>query len=116
MYLMKMRTGQPSEDIGRKFRLTRTTIDRQIARVREAMKKDFVYNHINYIRSREDLIQASTIMSRGLFCCDGIPRVMINCDATYIYVHKSRNYQFQKKTYNDQKKRNFVKIMMVVMD
>lgn len=114
MYLMKMRTGLPSEDIGTKFGVTRTTIERQLSKVREVMKTEFVYNHINYIRSRDDLIQASTIMSRGLFCSDGIPRVMINCDATYIYIHKSRNYQFQKLTYNDQKKRNFLKIMMCV--
>lgn len=111
---MKMRTGQPSEDIGNKFGMTRVTVERQITKVREAMMTDFVHNHVNYIRSREDLIQASTTMSRGLFSPDGIPRVMLNCDATYIYINKSRNYQFQKATYNDQKKRNFVKIMMVV--
>lgn len=114
MYLMKMRTGQPSDDIGNKFGITRVTVERQITKVRAAMMTDFVHNHVNYIRNREDMIQASTTMSRGLFSPDGIPRVMLNCDGTYIFINKSRNYQFQKATYNDQMKRNFVKIMMVV--
>lgn len=72
MYLMKMRTG-----------LTRTAVDREIAKVREAMKTDFTNNNINYIRSREELIQVDTTMGRGLFCADDKLRVMIICGATY---------------------------------
>lgn len=114
MYLMKMRTGLPSADVGNKFKITRTTVDRLINKVRKSMSEDFAYNYVNYIRDRDELIQLNTGMGRGLFCGDNPNRVVIICDGTYIYIHKSRNYEFQKRTYSDQKKRNFVKIMMCV--
>lgn len=114
IYLMKMRTGLPSADVGNKFKITRTTVDRQIEKARKSMVKDFAYNYVNYIRSHEDISQLNTEMGRGLFCIDNPNRAVIICDGTYIFIHKSRNYEFQKQTYTDQKKRNFVKIMMCV--
>lgn len=114
MYLMKMRTNLPSEDIGRMFQVSRTTADRLITKARNAMKSDFATQYVNYQRSRDEIIQLNTEMGRGLFC-DGLPhRAVIVCDGTYIFIEKSRNYAFQKSTYNDQKKSNFVKIMMCV--
>lgn len=114
MYLMKMRTGLPSADIGKLFGVTRTTVDKQLQKVRTAMKQDFVFEHVNYIRGREELLQSNTEMGRRLFCRDKPDTIVLICDGTYIYVNKSRNYDFQKRTYNDQKKRNFIKIMMCV--
>lgn len=114
MYLMKMRTGLPSADIGNTFHVSRVTVERQLAKVRKAMDKDFVYEYVNYKRSREELLQLNSVMGQNLFCNDDTGRIALICDGTYIYINKSRNYEFQKNTYNDQKKRNFVKIMMVV--
>lgn len=114
MYLMEMRTALPSEDLGNAFHITRTTVERQLEKVRKALLSDFVYEHVNYIRSREELCQLNTEMGRRLYCRDDPDRVVLICDGTYIYINKSRNYEFQKKTYNDQKKRNFVKIMLCV--
>lgn len=114
MYLMKMRTGQPSEDIGRVFSVTRVTVERQCSKVREAMKTDFVFENVNYVRSRDELLACNTDMGRGIFLPNGENKVILICDGTYIYVDRSSNYEFQKKTYTSQKKRNFVKIMMVV--
>lgn len=111
---MKMRTGTADEDIAKKFQVTRVTVERQHKRVRQAIIKDFVYEHVNYVRSREEMIDSNTQIGSSLFCADDPDCVILICDGTYIYVDKSRNYEFQKKTYTDQKKRNFVKIMMCV--
>lgn len=102
-YLMKMRTGLPSADVGNKFKITRTTVDRQIEKARKSLVNDFAHNHVNYIRSHEDISQLNTEMGRGLFCTDNPNRAVIICDGTYIYINKSRNYEFQKQTYTDQK-------------
>lgn len=114
MYLMKMRTGLPSEDIGNTFHISRVTVERYLKKVRAAMKEDFVFQHVNNIRNRDELISLNTTIGRALFCNDNDDRVVLICDGTYIYVNRSRNYEFQKQTYTDQKKRNFLKIMICV--
>lgn len=111
MYLMKMRTGWPDEDIKNIFHVSLATVNRKLRKVREAMREDFVGRHVNYQRTRDELITHNTQMSNIIF---GEGRVMLICDGTYIYVNKSRNFQFQKQSYNGHKKRNFVRIMMVV--
>lgn len=112
IYLLKMRSGQPDEDIGRIFKINRMTVGRRLKTVRNALEVDFVDNHINFIRSREELIGQSTTMCNGLFSSENA--VVLICDGTYIFINKSRNYGFQRNTYSDQKKRNFIKIMMCV--
>lgn len=114
MYLMKMRTGQPSQDIGRLFSVTRVTVERRMTKVRNAIEEDFVYEHVNYVRNREELIPYNSEMGRRLLCADNPDRVILICDGTYIFINKSQNFQFQKETYTDKKKRNFVKVMMCV--
>lgn len=47
MYLMKMRTGQANVDIANKFHVTRSTVDRQLVKVRQSMKKDFVFQFVS---------------------------------------------------------------------
>lgn len=113
-YLMKMRTAQPNEDIARYFGVSQTTIYRRYRIVRECFEKDFVSNHINYLQTHEQLAEHTTAACRILHCENDIDRAAMICDGTYIYTHKSKNFEFQKKTYTDQKKRNFVKIMMCV--
>lgn len=114
MYLMKMRTGLPSDDIGRFFSVTRVTVERQLSKVRAAMNSDFVFENVNYVRSRDELLASNTDMGRGIFRTVEEDKLPLVCDGTYIYVNKSSNHEFQKKTYTSKKKRNFLKIMMYV--
>lgn len=113
MYLMKMHTGFPSEDIGNVFNVTKVTVQRLISQIRSVLKIDFVPHYVNYIRNREDLIQHNTEMSNALFDGNNEQKVMLVADGSYIYVHKSQNYMHQKKTFSGQKKRNFIKVMNV---
>lgn len=111
MYLMKMRTGMPDEDIGNIFTLSRTTVGRRIKEARNALEKDFAVKHVNFVPNRAYLLSESTTLCQTIFCGDQSKAILI-CDGTYIYINKSRNYEFQKATYTDQKKRNFIKVMM----
>lgn len=113
MYLMKMRTGFPFEDIGNLFHVTKTTAQRLVAKIRPILKSDFVLHHVNFVRSRDELIQHNTTMSNGLMDPENERKVMLVCDGTYIYIEKSQNYVHQKKTFSGQKKRNFIKVMNV---
>lgn len=113
MYLMKVRTAMPNEDIGTAFKISKTTVGRRIDGAREALRTDFVPDHVNYVPDRDELLTKSTEMCNGLYNPDG-NKVVLVCDGTYIFINKSRNYKVQRDSYTDQKKRNNIKIMMVV--
>lgn len=113
-YLMKMRTAQPNEDIAKFFGVSVVTVYRRLKKVRGVFERDFIPNNINYLRTHEDISNHTTQMCRILHCNNNNERAIIICDGTYIYTHKSSNFDFQKKSYNDQKKKNFVKVMMIV--
>lgn len=114
MYLMKMRTGFACEDIGNFFHVSKTTVQRLINKIRPILKQDFVPQYMNFVRSREELIQHNTAMSNSLMDPENLQKIMLVCDGTYIYIQKSQNYMHQKKTFSGQKKRNFIKVMNIV--
>lgn len=114
IYLMKLRTAIPNEDIGLAFGISRTTTDRAIRLARASMEKDFLFENVNFEQSHEDVASHNTTMSRILFCNGETSKAVLICDGTYIFANKSRNYEFQRLTYSGQKKRNFLKTMMVV--
>lgn len=88
------------------FGVSRVTIERYCTKVREAMNTDFVFNNVNYVPSREVLLDSNTDMGRGLFSPDEDGKAVLICVATYIFINKSSNHEFQKMSYNSQKKRN----------
>lgn len=64
-------------------------------------------------RSRAELLNNTTPLSRKLYGVnDNV--VVLTMDGTYVYTIKSSNFEFQKKSYCDQFKRNLVKFMMFV--
>lgn len=113
MYLMKVRTALPNEDIGKAFEISKSTVGHRLDEAREALKTDFMPDHINFVPDRVELLTKSTDMCNGLFNPDG-NKVVLVCDGTYIFINKSRNYKMQRDSYTDQKKRNNIKIMMAV--
>lgn len=82
--------------------------------VRASLLSDSAPEYVNHARSREDLLSRCSRLSRKIFLQDNDGGIVVIWDATYIYVEKSLNHQFQKQTYNSQKKRNYVKPMVCV--
>lgn len=107
MYLMKMRTALPYEDIAHAFHVTASTVSNLISKIRQVLQRDLVPHNVNYIRTREDLLEHNTIMSNALLDPEDQKKVMLICDGPYIFIDKSRNYTHQKKTYSGQKKTKF---------
>lgn len=115
MFLMRLRKGFTYEDIGMNFGVSRTTASKNINKARNALKREFIPLHLGFENlSREFLIDNSTRAARLLYNDGDSDKVITIWDATYIFCNKSRNYGFQKLTYNSQKKRNYVKPMMCV--
>lgn len=109
-----MRTAKPLEDIGIQFNLSKSTVCDRISKIRKILMVDFVPQNLTNELSREDLLSHTTTMSRSLFAPPEEAKALVICDGTYIYVDKSKNYEFQRNTYTDQKKRNFLKFMMII--
>lgn len=111
---MKLRLGDSNEAIGDYFAINRWKVADTLKIVRKSLLTDFVPKYVNHARSREDLLSHCSELSRKLFLQDDQNRMVAIWDATYIYVEKSLNHQFQKQTYNSHKKRNYVKPMVCV--
>lgn len=112
VYLMKLRTGKTNSDIAQHFNITEKTLVKKIREVRECLTNDFVPNHL-YNRSRQNLVEHTTTIAKQLYV-GGNDIAALVFDGTYIYIDKSKNYQFQKATFNIDKWRCLVKIMMCV--
>lgn len=115
MYLMRLRKGLTFENIGNHFGLSRVTVSKSIDVVRKVLVSDFVPLHLGFQNlTRDHLIDNTTQAARILYTDGDSDKLITVWDATYIFCEKSGNYDFQKSTYNSQKKRNFVKPMMCV--
>lgn len=108
MYLMKMRTARTQQDIGFYFKISDRTVSTKIAVVRKCLVTDIAAKYLNYSRTRDDLLSHKTAISECLFG-QGAQLIM---DGTYLYIQKSKDHTFQKVTFNNHKKRNYIKIMM----
>lgn len=115
MYLMRLRTGDHYNRISTRFGAAHVTVKKYIDKTREALLNDFVPLELGFANlNRESLLENSTTMARELYCQGNEQKVIIVADGTYIYCNKSQNYDHQRNTYSDQKKRNFIKPMVFV--
>lgn len=108
MYLMKMRTARTQQDIAFYFKTSDRTVSTKIAVVRKCLVTDIAAKYLNYARTRDDLLSHKTAISECLFG-QGAQLIL---DGTYLYIQKSKDHTFQKITFNNHKKRNYIKIMM----
>lgn len=77
IYLMKMRTAQPHEDIGKVFGISKVTVGRRLNVARDALAKDFMSKHINIVQDREEMVQRSSTMCNGIFNPDGDKAILV---------------------------------------
>ncbi|KAL0850182.1 hypothetical protein ABMA28_012054 [Loxostege sticticalis] len=115
LYLLKSRTGDSHDRIASLFQISKSSLGRLLAKARDALKTQFVPLHLgtNHI-SRNDLMSRNLLIPEGLFGDALNRRAIIICDGTYVYLQKSSNYFFQKKSYSLHKYRNLVKPFLLV--
>lgn len=112
MYLMRLRTGDFLYRLQKTFNVSYGTQRKYLSAARKSLLLDFVPLYLGFQNlTRQDLLQNATVMARQLY--DQNNRVILIADATYIFYEKSGNYNAQRDTYSDQKKRNFVKPMVI---
>lgn len=111
MYLMKLRTGYSNDEIGDYFSVSRFVVAQRLSTVRDVMYTNLAPKYVNQVRTREELLGHSSRLCNNLFDPEN-QKVKLICDGTYLFIEKSGNHSFQKKTYSSHKKRNYLKPMV----
>lgn len=118
-YLIKLRTGDSDDRISTLMNISRSTLSKLINKARNSMVEYFVPLHLGLQHmNRMEVAERNLYIPNSLF---GNPGSIMNdrkaiaiMDGTYVYVQKSSNYKYQKKTYSLHKYRNLVKPFLIV--
>ncbi|RNA02862.1 Vacuolar sorting-associated 13C [Brachionus plicatilis] len=76
------------------------------------LKKNTIYVGLTHLSRGEIQIKYTSELSQKLLQVNE-ENIITVWDATYVYIEKSSNYSFQKKSFSSHKGRNLVKIMLL---
>lgn len=115
IFLCKLNSGLSNRFLATLFNLTKSSLRRAVKTARQALMENFVPYHLGFQHvTREELIQDHTRpLAASLFGTSGKEAILV-LDATYIYIEKSSNFHFQRRSYNVQKGRPLLKPMVIV--
>lgn len=117
IFLAKLRLGVSQRFLAYLFGVqTQRKVSSIISRVATLLMKFFVPLHLRPSEEQRDqLIENNRVaLVDQLFGVEKGSAVLL-LDGTYIFIQKSKNHKFQRKTYSLHKHRNLLKAMMVVM-
>ncbi|CAH2088650.1 unnamed protein product [Euphydryas editha] len=117
IYLSKLKNGHTDDQLAHTF----VNGSRHIAqdlfnKARVAIEKDFTSTRLGFENmNRVKIADQRTVLSRILLLDKNSSQSLITIwDCTYVYINKSRNNTFQRKSYSAHKQRSIVKPMIVV--
>ena len=98
------------------FRTSKSSLRRAISAVRKALLINFVPENLGFHHiSRDQIINDHTRpLAQTLFGSVEKNQVILVLDGTYIYVNKSNNFHFQRRSYSMHKGRPLIKPMVIV--
>ncbi|XP_062620784.1 uncharacterized protein LOC134282405, partial [Saccostrea cucullata] len=115
--LVKLRTAMSNKMLSVLFNMTKHQIRRAVKSGRKALMTDFVPQNLGFQHiTREAVIENHTRqLARDLFNGSATtdPAILV-LDGTYVYIQKSSNFAFARRSYSIYKHRPLVKPMMVV--
>jgi hypothetical protein len=116
IFLFKMKADISKKVISTIFNISRSSLARAISSVRQALMQTFVSQNLGLRHiTREDVIRNHTRpLAQTLFGDITESQAIVVLDGTYIYIPKSGNFHFQRRTYSLHKGRPLVKPMVVV--
>jgi len=113
IYLHHIKSGLSFANIAREFNLTRLQVRRCVKTARKALYSNFVPSYLGTTaNSKAFLLEEQSKLAAEVLGCEE-NELLIVMDGTYFYIQKSSNYTFQRLSYSGQKKRNFIKPMIV---
>lgn len=116
IFLFNQESGLSNKVLSTIFNISKSSLRRAMASVRKSLIASFVPQNLGFEHlSREEVIEMHTKpLAHTLFGDIGNSQVILVLDGTYIYIQKSNNFYFQRRSYNVHKGRPFVKAVVVV--
>ncbi len=115
VYLAKLRLGVSNSVLATIFRLSnKRAVSHVLQQVRQTLTNNFtsLYLGFNHITRDKVLTHHQTAIANTLFTSQP-DQVCLAIDGTYLYVQKSSNNTFQRRTYSMHKHRNLLKPMLI---
>ncbi|CAG2188196.1 unnamed protein product [Mytilus edulis] len=115
LFLIKMKCALSNKLMSTLFKVSISSIRRAINTVRQALMRSFVPLYLGFESiTREQIIKDHTRpLAKTLLDADDDNMILV-LDGTYIYIQKSNNFSFQRKSFSLHKSRPLVKPMVVV--
>ena len=115
VFLVKMRLGVSNRVLGSIFRLkNKHAVPRIVHEVAEALSKDFVPYNLGFQHIERDIVlryHQTSVASQLM--ADRDDQLIIVMDSKYLYLQKSSNNEFQRRSFSMHKHRNLIKPMIV---
>lgn len=114
--LMKLRTGLSNKVISVLLGLEEAQIQRSITSVGKALMNDFVPLHLGFEHiSHNEFCRSHTTETASKIFGTSISYAITVLDGTYIYIQKSADYSFKRRSYSMHKNRPLLKPMKIVV-
>ncbi|CAC5415677.1 unnamed protein product [Mytilus coruscus] len=115
IFLGKLKSGMSNRFLSTIFCVSKSSVRRAFNSVRQAFMSEFVPANLGFQHiSREEVIQKHTRpLAQSMFGGITSNNAILVLDGTYIYVDKSNNFHFQRRSYTTHKDRPLVKPMIV---
>ncbi|CAH2088907.1 unnamed protein product [Euphydryas editha] len=117
IYLIKLRTGEPDTRLAEMFHMSRRSLERLLKTARDCLYQDFVPLHLGWDHiTRQQVVERNLFIPNALFGDNSREemKAIIICDGTYVFIQKSSNFLFQKRTYSHHKFQNLLKPFLIV--
>ena len=114
-FLIKMRLGVSDRVLRAIFRLkNKRTVSRIVHEVAEALSKDFSPYNLGFQHiERDTVLRYHQISVASQLMAGHDDQLIIVMDSTYLYLQKSSNNEFQRRSFSMHKHRNLTKLMIV---
>ncbi|XP_033726042.1 uncharacterized protein LOC117315788 [Pecten maximus] len=116
LLLVKLRTGMSNRLLSTLFNIGKSSVRRAIMSARQFLSVNFTPRNVGFQHvTRDDVIEHHTRpLAQELFGTMINKPAILVVDGTYIYIEKSNNFQFQRRSYSIHKNRPLVKPMVIV--
>ena len=114
VFLAKMRLEVSNRVLASIFRLyDERKVSRIVHEVSKALLKDFVSYYLGFQHiDRQTVLQYHQTRTATQLMADGDGQVILVMDGTYLYIQKSSNNEFQRRSFSMHKHRNLIKPMI----
>lgn len=119
IFLAKLRSGSSNDNLSVIFKMSRRKLERLLNMTRDCLMGEFVPRHLGFDHiDREIVVRRNLMIPDAIHGNVGLPpqskKAIVILDGTYVYIQKSSNFSFQRRSYSLHKFDNLLKPFLIV--